>query len=288
MRGSLPGAGTLLLEIAGVSLLVEGAPRKWREEPSLARFLVPHGERSTPAVRVTFADGSASTPGSSPLAGASGRRDVLGSDGSLWLRRPGWSGHADADRGVWRFWIERAPRADERLVGHPWLLVVVWGDLARRAGAYLHGALCVLDGRYVLLLGDSGVGKSTLSELILESGGSCLTDEHPVSTPGPGGRPFVHATPWPGPRGAETSLSGPLDAVFFLRHAPTDDLRGLSRSETGRRLLGNARFYRWDPSTIPATVEALDRIAREVPAFDLGFVPRPSAVGAVRAALRTL
>ena len=132
MRGSLPGAGTLLLEIAGVSLLVEGAPRKWREEPSLARFLVPHGERSTPAVRVTFADGSASTPGSSPLAGASGRRDVLGSDGSLWLRRPGWSGHADADRGVWRFWIERAPRADERLVGHPWLLVVVWGDLARR------------------------------------------------------------------------------------------------------------------------------------------------------------
>lgn len=275
------------LEIAGVRVVVDGTPREWLSAPALARFRTSADPgKSRVAIAVGREGERPSDP--FPFPAAPGRSDTLADAGDLWLRRVDWLGRAAGDRSEWRFWIDRAVPRNEGFVGRPWLLLALWGHLAGRGGAYLHGSLCVLDGLYVLFLGDSGVGKSTLSTLVLEAGGACLTDENPFVTRDADGRPRAHATPWPGPRGPEVPLSGALDAVFFLRHAPADEARELSGAEAGRRLLANARYFHWDPATIPATVETLDGITLEVPAFDLGFVPRPSAVETVRSALRGL
>lgn len=151
-------------------------------------------------------------------------------------------------------------------------MLALWGYLTLRGGAYLHGAFCVMGGRYVLFLGDSGVGKSTLSGLVVAAGGSCLTDEHPFVTVNEGERHFIHGTPRPGVKGPPVPISGDLDAVFFIRHAPANEIRRLTPSQAGRRLLGNARFFHWLPATIPETVKTLDKIARYAPVYDLGFV----------------
>ncbi len=151
--------------------------------------------------------------------------------------------------------------------------------LARRGGVYFHGAACVLLGRRILLLADSGVGKTTLSRLVVAGGGSCLTDEHPFVTR-TDGRVVLHGSPWPGPLGSPAPLSGPLAAVFFLRQAPANELRRLGQAEAGRQLVANTRFFRWEATTIPATVELLDAMATELPTYDLGFVPDLPAVEA--------
>ncbi len=168
--------------------------------------------------------------------------------------------------------------------GLAWLYLPLWGYLAHHGGALLHGAVCFVDGRFVMLLGDKGVGKSTLGRLVADAGGTCLTEEYPVLT-WHEDRAWAHGTPWNGLLGPPCDLSGPLDAVFFLRHAPAHKLSRLTPAEAGQRLLENTRFFTWDPATIPPTVELLDRTARTVPVYDFGFMPDQSAVERLREVL---
>ena len=168
----------------------------------------------------------------------------------------------------------------------PWLMLAVWGLVAKSGGAFLHGGIGVLGGTYFLLLGDSRAGKSTLSRLVVASGGSSLTDENPFVTPaGDGEGLVVHGSPWPGLRGADVPLQGRLSAAFFLRHESKNVLRRMSAPEAGRSLLGNARFFNYEPAFTPLTVSLLDRMATEVPFYDLGYVPTLEAVSCLSSVL---
>ena len=135
-----------------------------------------------------------------------------------------------------------------------------------------------------MFLGDSQVGKTTLSRLAVEAGHTCLTDENPLIACGPDGI-RAYGTPWPGIVGTPTQMSGQLSAVFFLRHESRNVLKPLSAGEAGDRLLRNARFFHWDPETVPKTLEHLDRVARGVPVHDFGFVPAAEAVRVIEEAL---
>lgn len=174
------------------------------------------------------------------------------------------------------------PREQVDFDGQPWLMLALWGYHACRGGLFLHGACCEFEGRRVLLLGKPQVGKSTLSRLLVDAGGACLTDEYPFVTRETDG--FVaHGTPWPGRQGAPASPSGPLAAIFFLRQAPANELQRLDRREAIRRLLANHRFFRWAPETHPPAFEQLAALATAVPVWDYGFAPTPAAVAALAA-----
>ncbi len=168
--------------------------------------------------------------------------------------------------------------------GRPWLALALWGYLAHHGGALLHAAACALEGSHVLLLGDSGAGKSTLSELIVAAGGTCLTEECCV-VKAEEGVVTVHATPWYGVGGAAVALEAPVEAVFILRHAPANEVRRIEPAEAGRHLLRSAQLFAFEAATIPDTIELLDRAATTLPAYDLGFLPEPSAVTAIREVL---
>ena len=166
----------------------------------------------------------------------------------------------------------------------PWLMLALWGYLTCHRGLFLHGALCEYQGRHVLLLGDPEVGKSTFGRLILAAGGACLTDEYPFASRTEAGF-MAHASPWPGVQGEPNALSAPLAAIFFLRHAPAHELRRLGHKEAAWRLIGNNRFFRWNPQSIPLGMELIDALAAETPLFDFGFVPEASAVTVLEGAL---
>jgi len=185
---------------------------------------------------------------------------------------------ANPELSIWRCWRIPDEPFIELFAGNRWLMLALWGYLTLRGGAYLHGSVCVMEGRYVLFLGESGVGKSTLSGLVLAAGGSCLTDENPFVTVGEGERLVIHGTPRPGIKGPPVPVSGALDAVFFIRHAPASEIRRLNPAASGRRLLSNARFFHWLPETIPETVTTLDKITRQLPVYDFGFVPDATAI----------
>lgn len=161
--------------------------------------------------------------------------------------------------------------------GYPLLQIILWGRISHTGGCYMHGALVVIEGHYVLLLGDSGVGKTTLSNLVAEAGYTSLTEENPFLT-WKQDVPWAHATPWYGILGPKKPVSGPLSAIFFLRHANRNAIRKMSPQAAGRCLLSNARMFSWLPATIPGAVELLNKTIDSVPVYDFGFVPGPGAV----------
>ncbi|MBM9605783.1 hypothetical protein [Desulfopila inferna] len=172
----------------------------------------------------------------------------------------------------------------EPFEGSPWVLFVLWGWLSLNGGALLHGSLSFIDGHTVLFLGNSGTGKTTLSRIVAESGFSCLTEENPFvkiheSTP------WAYATPWPGAFGRKAPLSGPIKAIFFLRHSSKNELQKCTPQGAAARLLKNVRFFNWLPITIPPAIDLINEIIRIVPIYDFGFVPEKSAINTIRGVL---
>jgi len=278
------------LEIAGVRVALPDSFDGATIPEVLAPFCVREEAQSSAALTVQLMTGVSAIPAQPEgRLSRNGMTIAVTSEAGFWLRDPDGSVVvANPDLSAWQCWGYRYAQESEVFPGNRWLMLALWGYLTLRGGAYLHGAVCHIEGRYILFLGDSGVGKSTLSRLVVAGGGTCLTDENPFVTFGDAGRPQVHGSPRPGVNGPPAPLSGPLAAVFFLRHAPQNELRRLNGTGTARRLVGNARFFHWLPETIPLTMAVLDAIASNTPIFDFGFVPDRAAASVVSTALDQL
>jgi len=274
------------LGIAGYYIAVHFEADHGGLNPALAPFLLPPLPSGGADLTVEFLHDGVPEETSLPsaLLEPGEIMSVSRHEAGLLFRRREGKLLANSDFSFCRVWNTAGSNPPEPFTGLPWLALALWGYMAHRGGALPHGALCELEGRFVLLLGRPEAGKSTLSRLVVAEGGACLTDEYPLLT---WHEPTVwaHGTPWYGIWGTAARLSAPLRAIFFLRHAPTNVLQRLDAREGARRLLQNVRFFRWDRGTIPDTVALVDRTARTVPIYDFGFLPEPSAVQSLREVL---
>ncbi|MCG6925120.1 MAG: hypothetical protein LJF30_07410 [Acidobacteria bacterium] len=155
--------------------------------------------------------------------------------------------------------------------------------LAREGAVEVHACGVVWRSRALVLCGRSGAGKSTTARLWRRHtrGTRILSDDRIVLRPvGRGARAW--GTPWHGDGGFALPESGPLGALFFLRHGRRSEVRPLARAEAAARLLARSFPPPWDPVAMGRALETCAAVTAAVPAFDLAFRPDRSAVDAVR------
>lgn len=150
--------------------------------------------------------------------------------------------------------------ADQLLIIH--VLGVAGGLLAHAA------AIAGRDGAF-LVAGPSGAGKTTLSRAAAPLGACILSDERTIVRPRPGipGQWLVGGTPWSGEGGFADNRSVPLRGILLLEQADRDELVPLSPARA-LALLYRCHFPPlWDPEAAARTLDHMERLVREVPAF---------------------
>ncbi len=150
-------------------------------------------------------------------------------------------------------------------------VVVAYGVVAD-GGALLHSAAVAEDGSAQLFVGVSGSGKSTISQLALDSGRSVLSDDlnalwrrDECS--------YVEQVPFTGDLRGSLTTTGrfPLVGIHRLRQGRTPRLRPLTDAETVALLFGCAPFVNSDPFRHDRLLTNLEACARDLPADELTF-----------------
>ncbi len=181
----------------------------------------------------------------------------------------------------------------------------------------LHAGAVELDGRVVVVAGDSGRGKSTLTAALVQAGFGYLTDElvridpETLAVP-PYPKPFDLSTASqtllglrpagasaPGPKGrvapgavGSVSEGGELALLVLLEPPPADDapsaeppVPAATTLEPVDALVELLHSTFAETFALPDALDALVSMCTAVPAIALPRMPLPDAVAAVRAAL---
>ncbi len=158
-------------------------------------------------------------------------------------------------------------------------------------GCLVHAAALSDRGKGLLLVGESGAGKSTSSRLWREAGGPGvigLSDECALVCEEQPGQFRVYGTPWPSSAGIADPAGVPLRRVYFLHHALTNQAQPVEAQVALLKLLEQGQLAFWDETGAGIGLETLIKLAQSVPAYRLGFVPDASVIEYVRQHLQSV
>ena len=154
--------------------------------------------------------------------------------------------------------------------------------LSQRNGVLVH-ACAIKDGdRGLLFAGTSGAGKSTTADLWrLKENITILSDDRVILRKHEG-RFWIYGTPWHGSGRFASPNAVPLTRIYFLKQAPENQLLALNPVDAHTKMLVRSFPTYWDSAGMDFTLGFLDELVREVPCYELGFVPQDSVVDFVR------
>ena len=155
--------------------------------------------------------------------------------------------------------------------------------LSRKGGFLLHASGVVWKGKGICFAGVSGTGKSTLLNLFKDqvARGDLLNDDRlAIKFTGDSWR--VYGTPWYGESRVSSPASARLSAIFFIRHSKRNYARRLSSAEICPRMMTLALLPFWDREATSRVLASFQKIIRNIPAFELGFLPGASAVELIK------
>ncbi len=235
-------------------------------------------------LHVQVVRGSLPCPAGPPLF-ASGKNWVVWADRNGWFFGSGYGNRETPYRAcrvtrsldVATLHVEGDPSVAP--LRYPLDQVLAWGLLGRCGGILLHAAAVVRDGVALVLAGRSGAGKSTLSGLCADAGWTILNDDRVMLYPDPAGAGWrVAGTPWHGSGRFARNETVPLQGVFLLEQAPRNRVETLSGPNRRLALLHAASVAWFSEEWSQAGLDALDRLARELPTRRFCFAPTRSAV----------
>jgi len=162
-------------------------------------------------------------------------------------------------------------------------LDVLWimNLLSLGRGVMIHACGVDTDGRGMVFAGPSGAGKSTLAKLWNKYGNATVLSDERVILRRVGGRFVVYGTPW-GSVVDASSEGVSLSKVFFIQHANHTFVKRMKEKEAVIDLLTQSFSALYDPAGMQYTLDFCTDLIKEVPCYELGFVPDESVLDFVR------
>ena len=149
------------------------------------------------------------------------------------------------------------------------LLQLFYTHAVRRQMLQLHCATIDDDGRGILFLGPSGIGKTTQAERWAQYRGSAIIN---------GDIGFVQrtdtgytawGTPWHGSSPYCLNASVPVKALVVLKQAPQNALRELTGFEKVREVSGSVFYPTWLEDGMELCTDTLNHLLSDLPVYRL-------------------
>ena len=165
------------------------------------------------------------------------------------------------------------------------LIAAIMTHLSTRGGLMLHTSLVDYQGKGILFVGPSGIGKTTQAELwmkyrdaIIINGDMALVGEKDGSFTG-------YGCPWHGSSPYCENRQVPLAGIIVLEQAKENTLERLHGVAMIERMMRNIFLPHWYQKGAEAAMETVDHLLSTVPVYLLKCRPDEEAVAMVERAL---
>lgn len=165
------------------------------------------------------------------------------------------------------------------------LIAAIMTHLSTRNSLMFHASLVEVQGRGILFVGPSGIGKTTQAELwqryrdaLIINGDMALVHEE-------NGVFYGHGCPWHGSSPYCENRQAPLAGIVVLEQVQENRIQKLSGVRMIERVMKNVFLPHWYPAGVEAAMETLDRLLTKLPVYLLECRPDSEAVDVVERTL---
>ena len=144
-------------------------------------------------------------------------------------------------------------------------------------GVMLHASGVNDNGHGILFVGSSGSGKSTLANIWKKRNGMSILNDDKIIIRKIKNRFWMFSSHW-----HESQVSVPLEKIFFIKHGKKNIFLHKSGVEAVTTLLAQSFPPFWNRSRIHYILQLFSELSKEVPCYELRFVPNESVVDFVR------
>jgi len=151
-----------------------------------------------------------------------------------------------------------------------------------KIGIILHSACISLKGKGYLFAGESGSGKSTISEIWHREGeAEVLTDERVILRE-LHNELWAFGTPWHGTTKVHKNMGVPIDKIFFINHGNNNRAIPLSKTDAASSLMVRCFPTFWNREGMEFTLDFCTRVAERRECYNFQFLLDQSAAGYLR------
>ena len=158
------------------------------------------------------------------------------------------------------------------------LLQLFYAHAIRRRMIQLHASLVDWQGRGILFLGPSGIGKTTQAELWQRYRGARILNGDLVYVQEREDGFFGWGTPWHGSSPYCENDSVPICGLAVLKQGPENEIRPLGQFELLSQVADSLFYPQWVEGGMEICLEVADHLLERLPVWELSCRPDEGAV----------
>lgn len=148
----------------------------------------------------------------------------------------------------------------------------------RKRILYFHSSLIDYQGRGLMFLGPSGIGKTTQAELWNQYRDALIINGDVVFVQEAGDTFFGWGSPWHGSSPYCENRSAPLSALIVLKQSAENSIRELTGFEKVTAVSESVYYPRWLDEGMELCLDVLDHLLTGLPVYELSCRPDEQAV----------